>query len=96
MTIASTRRIYAGRARSFRNWLLSSAPQSRRQARMGRVYLAWVTFSENRLAVVGLGIITLLLAVAALAPLLAPYPPNAPDLTHRLAPMSAAHWLGTD
>jgi peptide/nickel transport system permease protein len=37
-----------------------------------------------------------LLLVAALAPVLAPYPPNAPDLAARLLPMSTDHWLGTD
>jgi peptide/nickel transport system permease protein len=45
---------------------------------------------------IGLVIIVLLVSVAALAPIIAPYPPNAPDLSARLAPMSGAHWLGTD
>jgi peptide/nickel transport system permease protein len=63
---------------------------------LGRTYLAWRTFTENRLAVIGLGIIVLLVAVAALAPALAPFPPNAPELGQRLAAPSAAHWLGTD
>jgi peptide/nickel transport system permease protein len=79
-----------------RRWLLSTAPRSRRQARLGRVYLAWLGFTRNRPAVVGLAIILLLIAAAALAPLIAPYPPNAPDLGQRLAPLSADHWLGTD
>jgi len=79
-----------------RQWLLSNAPRSRRQARLGRAYQAWLTFSQNRLAMIGLGIIIVLVATAALAPLMAPYPPNAPDLSERLAPMSSAHWLGTD
>ncbi|HXG59408.1 MAG TPA: ABC transporter permease, partial [Thermoanaerobaculia bacterium] len=34
--------------------------------------------------------------VAALAPLLAPHPPNAPDLGARLRPPDAEHWFGTD
>jgi peptide/nickel transport system permease protein len=33
---------------------------------------------------------------AILAPLLVPYPPEAQDIVNRLAPPSAAHWLGTD
>lgn len=86
----------AGPRPGIRQWLMSTAPRSRRQARMGRAYLAWLGFMENRLAVVGLGIIVLLMATAALAPLIAPYPPNAPNLADRLAPLSAAHWLGTD
>ena len=75
---------------------MSTAPRSRGQARLGRAYLAWLGFMENRLAVIGLGIIVLLMATAALAPLIAPYPPNVPNLAERLAPLSAAHWLGTD
>jgi peptide/nickel transport system permease protein len=34
--------------------------------------------------------------IAAAAPLLAPYDPDAQDLALRLAPPGAAHWLGTD
>jgi peptide/nickel transport system permease protein len=77
-------------------WLMSTAPRSRRQAHLGRAYLAWLSFMENRLAVVGLAIILLLIVTAALAPLIATYPPNAPDLAARLAPPSSTHWLGTD
>ncbi len=86
----------SNRVRDARQWLLATAPRSRMQARLGRAYLAWRRFAENRLAVIGLAIIVLLVAVAALAPALAPYPPNAPDLTQRLAPPGHAHWLGTD
>src|SRR4051812_5173353 len=34
--------------------------------------------------------------VAVLAPLLSPYLPSTVDVTARLRPPSAAHWLGTD
>ena len=79
-----------------RSYLLSTAPRSRRQARLGRAYLAWLAFSQNRLAMIGLAIIIILVAAAALAPVIAPYTPNTPDLEARLQPMSGAHWLGTD
>jgi peptide/nickel transport system permease protein len=36
------------------------------------------------------------IVLAALAPLIAPYPPNFVDVTLRLQPPSAMHWLGTD
>ena len=85
-----------GRWSGLRQWLMSTAPRSRRQAHLGRAYLAWLSFMENRLAVVGLAIILLLIVTAALAPLIATYPPNAPDLAARLAPPSSAHLLGTD
>ena len=48
------------------------------------------------LAAFGAAIILLWLLVAATAPLIAPYEPNFVDVTLRLRPPSAAHWLGTD
>jgi peptide/nickel transport system permease protein len=48
-------------------------------------------------AVVALGIIAGFVAAALLAPLLAPYDPNAQDITSRLQPpLSNGHLLGTD
>lgn len=44
----------------------------------------------------GLVVLVLLVAIAVLAPLLAPYDPNLQALDIRLAPASATHWLGTD
>ncbi len=80
-----------------REWLLSERPASRRQAALGRAYQAWRAFARNRLALVGLVIVLALIAVAALAPLIAPYEPNVGELaTDRLLPPSGSHWLGTD
>jgi peptide/nickel transport system permease protein len=81
-----------------RAWLLSSEPSSRWQARFGRGYLGWRSFTTNPLAVIGLAIIVLLVLVAIFADLLAPYSPVAGgDLRNaRLLPPSAAHWFGTD
>jgi len=45
---------------------------------------------------VGAAIVLVVAAVALLAPWLAPYDPLAVDLARKLAPPSAAHWLGTD
>ncbi len=81
---------------NLRDWLLSPAPGSRSQARLGRAYTGWLTFTENKLAVTGLVIILGLVIIAIFAPILAPYGPNITDLTHRLEPMSSAHWFGTD
>lgn len=81
---------------AIRTWLLSATPASRTQARLGRAYVSWLNFTENRLAVLGLIIILGLVLTALLAPLLAPYAPNVPDLEHRLESMSSAHWFGTD
>jgi peptide/nickel transport system permease protein len=80
-----------------REWLLSERPQSRMQARLGRAYVTWRRFSANRLALAGLAIILLLLAVAALADVISPYSPVVGDLRgSRLMPPGAEHWLGTD
>jgi peptide/nickel transport system permease protein len=46
--------------------------------------------------VVGLGLLLVLVVLAAFAPLLAPYNPDAQSLGNTLAPASGAHWLGTD
>jgi peptide/nickel transport system permease protein len=79
-----------------REWLLSDAPQTRRQARLGAIYQGWLTFRTNKLAMLGLIILILLIGMALLAPWLAPQSPFAQDLSGRLQPPSAAHWLGTD
>ena len=81
-----------------REWLLSDTPASRRQARLGQAYRTWLGFRGNWLAMVGLGIVLLLILVAALAPAIAPFDPLVGgDLrTERLLPPSALHWMGTD
>jgi peptide/nickel transport system permease protein len=92
MTITS-----ASTPSSRRDWLLSEHPQSRTQARLRRVYMVWLQFSANRLAVIGLSVIVLLVLVAIFADILAPYSPVTGDLRNeRLLAPSAAHWLGTD
>jgi peptide/nickel transport system permease protein len=76
---------------------MSERPQSRRQAALGRAYSAWLTFARNRLALVGLSIVLLLVAVALLAPWLAAYSPTVGDLaSERLLAPSVQHLLGTD
>ena len=83
---------------STRDWLLSDLPTSRRQAKAGHFYRIWLAFKANKLAMVGLGIVALLLAAAILAPLIAPYNPLiGGDLrTERLLPPSLTHLMGTD
>ncbi|MHA6644389.1 nickel transporter permease [Mesorhizobium sp. A623] len=82
---------------SRRDWLLSERPASRMQARLGRAYVAWLRFSANRLALLGLFIILALILGAALADVLAPYSATIGDLAGaRLLPPGADHWFGTD
>jgi peptide/nickel transport system permease protein len=53
-------------------------------------------FMRHRLAVAGLVVLVLLVLSAALAPLIAPYDPNALSTSERLEGPSRDHWLGTD
>ena len=85
-----------GRAQSRKEWLLSDAPETRRQARLGAFYQGWLTFRGNKLAMLGLIVLVGLIGMAILAPWIAPQSPFAQDLADRLQPPSAEHWLGTD
>jgi peptide/nickel transport system permease protein len=81
---------------SARAWLLAEAPATAGQARLGQIYVAWLGFARNPLALLGLTIALALLVVALLAPWLATHGPFEQVLTRRLQPPSGAHWLGTD
>lgn len=48
------------------------------------------------LAAFGALVILIWIAIAILAPVIAPYPPDVVDVTRRLYPPSGANWLGTD
>ncbi|RZL25432.1 MAG: ABC transporter permease [Rhodococcus sp. (in: high G+C Gram-positive bacteria)] len=50
----------------------------------------------NRLAMVALGFLVFVILLAAFGGMLAPYDPNAQDLSNSFAPASGSHWLGTD
>ena len=56
----------------------------------------WHALRRNHLAVVGGGVVLLLIALAVFAPLLAPWDPNRPDIKKILAEPSRNHPLGTD
>jgi peptide/nickel transport system permease protein len=57
---------------------------------------AWRTFRRNKSAVIGLGMIILVVLVAVLAPLIAPYDPIEQSTINRLEEPSSSHWLGRD
>ncbi len=83
---------------TLRQWLTTSEPGSRTQARLGSAYRSWRVFSHNPLAMLGLLIVVALVVAAIFADQLATHSPTVGgDLrTERLQPPSAAHWLGTD
>jgi peptide/nickel transport system permease protein len=53
-------------------------------------------FFRNKLAVLGLAMVGTVFAVAAFAPLIAPFNPRDQNLQNTTAKPSGAHWLGTD
>ena len=77
-------------------YLLTDAPTSRRQARLGQYWRQWLALRRNPLAVTGLLIIIALLLIAAAAPLIATHDPIIQKLDTRLRPPSAINWFGTD
>lgn len=79
-----------------RDWLLEDSPQSRLQARLGRIYRLTGAIGRNPLAVAGAVIVLLLVVTAVLAPWIATHSPTGQDLSARLQPPSVAHWMGTD
>lgn len=82
---------------SLRDWLLTDTPTSRRHARLASAYKGWLRLRGNHMAMFGLGILLFLLFIAAFAPWLAPYDPNAQVLSDRLLPIGTeGHVLGTD
>ncbi len=82
--------------KTLRRWLLADVPRSRLHARCQRIYLGWLAFRRNPIAMAGLGIVAGLVACAVLAPWLTGSNGLDPDLGNRLRPPDAGHWFGTD
>ena len=57
---------------------------------------AWRRLSRNRLALFGLGVLSLFIVIAALTPWIAPYSYQTQNLDLGATPPSLEHWLGTD
>jgi peptide/nickel transport system permease protein len=82
---------------TWRGWLASDAPSSRRQAVLGNAYRSARKVLANPAALAGLLIVSALILIAALAsPITGGVSPYAQTLANRLAAPSAAHWFGTD
>ncbi len=80
-----------------RAWLLTDTPSSRRHARLSALYRGWLSFSDNPMTMLGLGILLCLVLIAALAPVLSPHDPFAQDLAARLLPLGSENYiLGSD
>ena len=83
-------------AAGMRDWLLDDNPASLMQANLGRWYRLGTSLLRNPLSALGLAIIVALILTAIFAPQLAPYSPTRQNLSMRLLPPSAEHWMGTD
>ncbi|HGG05486.1 MAG TPA: ABC transporter permease [Aliiroseovarius sp.] len=82
---------------TWRQWLTTDTPTSRRHARAVAAYHGWLRLRGNQMAMVGLIILILLLAIAAFAPWLSPHDPFAVALDNRLQPLGTESFpLGTD
>lgn len=58
--------------------------------------VSWRIFKKNKLGMFCLGIVVLLCLVAVFAPVLAPYNPDAQDISNMFKAPSGAHLFGTD
>ncbi|MFP6747676.1 MAG: ABC transporter permease [Alphaproteobacteria bacterium] len=84
------------RAAGLKDWLLSDTPRSAAQAHCQRIYLAWLAFAANPIAMLGLVIIVTLVLMAAAAPWLTGGDGTEQTLSKRLLPPSSEYWFGTD
>jgi peptide/nickel transport system permease protein len=83
--------------RGLGQWLMSDAPETRRQAVAGNLYRGLSAILANPAALTGLIIITLLVLMALFANVLAGgISPIEQNLAGRLSPPTGNHWFGTD
>jgi len=69
------------------------------KSRVKDIRLTVYLLGKNPLTKIAMLLTILLIVIAILAPIIAPYPEDAVSATHpenTLAPISAAHWFGTD
>lgn len=70
-----------------------------RQSFTENIRRSWYKFSRNPLSMVGMAIVVMIILLAILAPLVAPYPKHAgafADFANANQPPSSSHWFGTD
>jgi peptide/nickel transport system permease protein len=72
------------------------ATPSGRRPKRGQLHDIWRRYRRNKLALVGLGIVSVLAVIAILEPFITPYDPYEQNLLNTMQPPSAEHWFGTD
>ncbi|MCD6278124.1 MAG: ABC transporter permease [Desulfurococcales archaeon] len=70
--------------------------EKRRTVGVSMWKLTWRRFRKNKLAMTGLVMLLIIVAISALAPLIAPYSPIEQHLEDRLQPPSPKYLFGTD
>lgn len=56
----------------------------------------WYKLKQNKMTLVGIGILLLIVLLSILVPILSPYDPNKVELVNKFQAPSASHWFGTD
>ena len=56
----------------------------------------WYKLKQNKMTLVGIGILLLIVLLSILVPIFSPYDPNKVDLVNKFQSPSASHWFGTD
>ena len=74
----------------------SANPLEKQGKRLSQRQRTWRRFSSHKGALIGIGIVGLLIFVALTAHWIAPYNPNETNLRLRGASPSAEHWFGND
>ena len=96
MNILKKNSRYSERATLTNKWQQEKVPGSRVQAQLDSFISFLRSLWRNPLAVVGLGIVVMLLVTALLGPVFSPHDPVAQNLAVRLQGPSATYWFGTD
>lgn len=68
----------------------------KKRKRRSQLVQIWKRMLKNRVSMVGLIMLAVIILLVCLAPVIAPYDPNAMDFGALNAGPSAAHWFGTD
>src|SRR5205823_4041864 len=75
---------------------LTALPTLPKAAQLHGWRRTWFRFRQRKSAVVALGFVTVMVLIAVLAPVLAPYDTTEQHLSDRFASFSGKYWLGTD
>ncbi len=78
--------------------VLPASPEIASTRQVGESYWhgVWRQLRRHRLAMIGRGVLTVVILLSAFAPMLSPFEPDRTSLRERFQAPSATHWMGTD